>query len=370
MSESKMYIPKLSDQTLIDTLKKISEMYGDKGNCNAYVGNINIPIEFKLLSIEAQKVYDSNSIMITRMTFHVKDFSFSLTRDKSPMYDEVSFNTELSGQNERMTNLQKIEVIGMLAHDLKAFDPKRTISGLMSPEQNQMFALHEANLERLEKLNESLVKDSESFRNKLEQQYFDKKQKLDDEQRVRKDGLIKEYQRKDEELNTKTKKLNEKIAEFDDRENTHVRRKLREAILEEVKKRTQEFKLTEGTRKLRLPINIIFIVLIVIMIVGAIFSTKQLFGINSNASPQLFLMLSLRSTTLAIAVVTMAIFYIRWLNKWFEQHAQAEFQLKQFQLDIERASWLVETSLEWNDKKGSSMPKELLESLTPEPFFN
>ncbi|WP_348719983.1 hypothetical protein [uncultured Alcanivorax sp.] len=54
------------------------------------------------------------------------------------------------------------------------------------------------------------------------------------------------------------------------------------------------------------------------------------------------------------------IFYVRWMNAWFSQHASTEFQLRQFQLDIERASWVVETALEWKDAKGSTIPAELL----------
>jgi hypothetical protein len=62
------------------------------------------------------------------------------------------------------------------------------------------------------------------------------------------------------------------------------------------------------------------------------------------------------------------LFYIRWQNRWFEQHSLAEFHLKQLELDMERASWIVETSLEWNDAKGNTIPTELLESLSRNLF--
>ncbi len=35
---------------------------------------------------------------------------------------------------------------------------------------------------------------------------------------------------------------------------------------------------------------------------------------------------------------------------------------------MERASWLVETSLEWKDAKGTAIPPELLESLSNNLF--
>jgi hypothetical protein len=58
------------------------------------------------------------------------------------------------------------------------------------------------------------------------------------------------------------------------------------------------------------------------------------------------------------------------MNRWFEQHSLTEFHLKQFELDMERASWLVETSLEWKDAKGTAMPPELMKSLSTGLFNN
>jgi hypothetical protein len=68
------------------------------------------------------------------------------------------------------------------------------------------------------------------------------------------------------------------------------------------------------------------------------------------------------------ALVLTVFYYIKWQNRWFEQHSQAEFKLKQLELDMERASWLVETSLEWNDVKGSTLPNELMQSLSRNLF--
>ena len=56
------------------------------------------------------------------------------------------------------------------------------------------------------------------------------------------------------------------------------------------------------------------------------------------------------------------------MNKWFEQHASTEFALKQFQLDIERASWIVETALEWKDTKGGNIPDILLDNISKDLF--
>ena len=44
--------------------------------------------------------------------------------------------------------------------------------------------------------------------------------------------------------------------------------------------------------------------------------------------------------------------------------ADEEFRLKRFELDIDRASWVVEMALEWKDEKGTEIPKELIDRLT------
>ncbi|MGR9116514.1 MAG: hypothetical protein ACU85E_12170 [Gammaproteobacteria bacterium] len=90
-------------------------------------------------------------------------------------------------------------------------------------------------------------------------------------------------------------------------------------------------------------------------------------AINSNDTPLLY-SLAARQLLFTFGAVGSLIYFIRWLNRWLEQHAQAEFQLRQFQLDIERASWIVETTLEWNDAKGTTIPDKLLESLSRNLF--
>jgi hypothetical protein len=56
------------------------------------------------------------------------------------------------------------------------------------------------------------------------------------------------------------------------------------------------------------------------------------------------------------------VFFIRWQDRWSEVHAAEEFRLKRFDLDIARASWLVEVMLEWNTAE-KEFPKELIQNL-------
>lgn len=54
-------------------------------------------------------------------------------------------------------------------------------------------------------------------------------------------------------------------------------------------------------------------------------------------------------------------FLIRRSNRWFDKHAAEEFSQKRFELDLPRASWLVEMAIEWQSERGSEIPESLVE---------
>ena len=59
-----------------------------------------------------------------------------------------------------------------------------------------------------------------------------------------------------------------------------------------------------------------------------------------------------------------AVFYIRWNDQWFRQHADQEFRLQQLALDVDRAGYATEMLLEWQEDKGGEMPAVMLDRLT------
>lgn len=76
----------------------------------------------------------------------------------------------------------------------------------------------------------------------------------------------------------------------------------------------------------------------------------------------------LRQIAIAASFGSVAVFYMRWLNRWFESHSAAEFALKQYQLDVDRASWLVEAAMEWNSQVKEQMPSALLDRISRNLF--
>jgi len=108
--------------------------------------------------------------------------------------------------------------------------------------------------------------------------------------------------------------------------------------------------------------------LIAIFVVLGSVSVKEFYDVLQGNDLNKIIIAGIKQAVYSAGAIGSVIFMIRWMNRWFELHSQSEFELKHFELDMERASWLVETSLEWKDAKGTAIPPELLESLSSNLF--
>lgn len=61
-------------------------------------------------------------------------------------------------------------------------------------------------------------------------------------------------------------------------------------------------------------------------------------------------------------------YWIKWSDDWFREHARAEFANRKFNADATRAAWLVELLLEWSKEGREPMPPAVVESLTKNLF--
>ncbi|MFY0527200.1 hypothetical protein ACN28I_30000 [Archangium gephyra] len=163
------------------------------------------------------------------------------------------------------------------------------------------------------------------------------------------------------------RRLDARLADIDDRDVRHARRQIRKEQKKELEASAKEFKLTAGTQNLRRPVEWTCWVLMLLLGAGAVVSTwKNLHYLDTGASFPVatWIWLWVKQAALTAGLVSTAVFYIRWNNRWLEQHASEEFRLKRLSLDLDRASWLVETAMEWKDEKGTEIPNVLVERLS------
>lgn len=373
MSEQRIKIPRAADKSLIGCFKELAELTGiNQVNISALgfinIGNVD-------LSSESNEIVDllikKNSAIIDTISMNYPGLSISFHRggssqpqDKSGIFDEILFR-----QNNQVTveSAIAIEIVTTINRKLKAFDPKRSSTG-STDEQAQFDAIHISNIERLESLNENLVKNTHDYRIQLDSEFGVKVDKLEETAEENKKKLEAEYVAKVELLKVEIEELDNKRKELDDSSNTHARREIRRDILKGIKSRQSKFSLTEGTNNLRKPIAILMLGLVAIFVALSAISIKEFYDVLQGDDLNKILIAGIKQAIYSAGAIGSVIYMIRWMNRWFELHSQSEFELKHFELDMERASWIVETSLEWQDAKGTAIPPELLDRLSNNLF--
>jgi hypothetical protein len=185
---------------------------------------------------------------------------------------------------------------------------------------------------------------------------------LDAAYEARKTELEAAVVRSQDAVRAREEQLEARQKDLEDRDSKHARRELRRLLQNELKLRGQQFSLTTGTSGKRRGVHLLFAGLLVL---GVAFITVTL--IQSWADP-LAPIPAIRLALGVLSVLTTLVFYIRWVDSWFRQHADEEFRLKRMSPDVDRASWVVETAMEWQQQNKGSIPAQLLDQLSRELF--
>jgi hypothetical protein len=173
-------------------------------------------------------------------------------------------------------------------------------------------------------------------------------------------------------INAERKKLQEEIeafnadkAQFDARESTVVRRETMNQLRDTIAN-TTSIKVSLATLSKRL-----FIHAICLLILGGssylvfVFSERVLLAESFDWR----LLAPVSAGLLSIAVTL--VWYLKWNDSWFREHAKHEMQLSRSQTDALRAHWLAELMFEWDkEKSGRPFPEELIRTFSQGLFYD
>ena len=374
MAHETLFIPKQSDKVLFGCFHKLATDYNVRFITVTALGQSEIghvPVVGELPPA-MQTLLKGDVNLIQSAFLNIEGLSLRFTRggdlnNPAPHHDTIRISYDRQADRPPLEEETRISIVATIVKDLRSFDPHRAVQGA-SDEQNQLHALHQSMLERLETTATTLVENLGQHAERLQSKFDEKEATREQEIRQHKDSLDSDHKRSVERLQEKERKLEARLQEIDNRDNTHVRRELRGELIREIRSRSEKFRLTEGTNKLRGPVHAACIFGMGILGLGATYFAMQLNAAMGSADTLYIAVIALKQVGLTLGIVALGFFYIRWLNRWFDQHARAEFELKQFQLDIDRASWLVETAFEWKTHEGQPLPDALLNSLTRNLF--
>ena len=247
------------------------------------------------------------------------------------------------------------------------FDQAAAIEQSLGPEMAEFYNLREEGLRRLEDLSQRIAKETHDYRQQLDSELRVKEEKLNTEFDVRKENLDKQIEEHREKLREQESQLEKRRQELDDRSVRHARREQSRNLQKKIAARSEKFTLTPETEAKRQPIRRAFLVLMIMSIVLIVFS--QVYPIRATEGLAFWFEI-IRFPAGLLGFASSVIFYIRWNDHWFRQHADQELRLHQLALDVDRAGYVTEMLLEWQDDKGVAMPELMVERLTTGLFVD
>lgn len=241
-------------------------------------------------------------------------------------------------------------------------------AGILGSENESILEPHVALLSKLESAATEQIARTNDFVHELTLKYDERNQELNDQYQARRQKLEEEIEAKVVALKSEEQALEARKKVLDDRTNTHARRAIREDLILTLKERQAEFSVSPKTRSLRSPVHVVFIALLAATFGGALWSL-YVWGVGANdAWGTITVTSAIKTAIFSFGFLTSAGLYISWMTRWSDKHAEAQFQLKQFEIDINRASWAVEAALEWKGAQGEQMPDVLLAGITKHLF--
>lgn len=349
-----LLIPRQPDRAVIKCFKELSKLSKDSVLSLKPFGIERQEVESNGESNILNSLHAQNSTNILSFTLRMKGFTVAYYRNGRvstnnsplPYNDEVVFTP---GKECALSDSDILTVIQTTSKHLnKISNHLNSISSAESFAQNQHV------LERLEELNTQLLEQTHTYR-----------AKLDEESQLRARELEDRYKQKLQDLEESAKALAVREEELESQDNRHARRDLRKKILEAIRDRQDKFQLSSKTQKMRTPIRLALLMIFALLGMLLINEIYHPQFVESNSWISFVKQIGLTSGALASLI-----FLVKWENKWFQRHADAEFELKKLELDIERASWLVETGLDWYDAQERNMPAQLIDRLSANLFTN
>ena len=361
--------PKENDRKVLDSLVSISEEcgYTPQGIVVEFDGggsghNISPEKFFDLSAIEYVLQADSYILRQFKLQFSSNQ-AVTIVRQPDQAFDKVTVHP--ASENERQKFLA---LVASAKKRLRALNPKIAVTKQLGEAVDQFLQAREANIEKLENISESIVRNAEDYRKKTEIWALEKEKEFSERYNQDKISLEESFSVKESNLRQRELTLENRLKEIDDRNSKHARREIHRKIKEKLEQRNAEFTLTKGTRRLRLWTGSIALVLL-----GAFgwveYHFVQQLTSTAPTTWQEWLFFLIRYVAPALAFGATAVYLLRWTNDYFERHAREEFRLKRLDLDIDRATFLVETALEWKDEKENEIPDFLLERLSANLFI-
>jgi hypothetical protein len=292
----------------------------------------------------------------------VRDFN----RNNTTVFDTLTMSP--GGSTPKQISGLEFAKLGEAVQQAFAITAASDLATFVGANTAQHFQAREEALNRLESLASRLISDVDDKRQKLEEDYETKRNELEADFEERNKQTGETLKLKQEEIDAEALALATRKQELDDRTNTHARRDIRDTLLKEIKD-VKRFSISSPTQWRRYWVIAVYFVLLAFFGVPSLNWLVR--GTDPPSSDPAYWFLLGKQIACGIGFVLTAGFFLRWLNAFAAKSTDEEFKLKQLQLDIDRASWLVELYFESKANGGENeagLPSELMACLSQNLF--
>lgn len=369
MTNQKFQIARISDAS-------ISRIFEDlrKGSSSTNISYNVIGIERALNYSDPndrtilEGVLSKDGYLVRHANVGIPGFSVHFMRGERA-FDTIEIN--YSHSDQRPSDAAVISLVAKVVENINIVRPSATSNEEAFSEYE---AAHRSVLNRLQEVSLGIVEQNQNFLQRRSEEYSAQRQKLEDEYSEKKALLESDITSQRESLKKLESDLEKRTKSLDDRDNTHVRREIRRDLNKILTDRIlfRRFSLPSLAREL--PIHMLFLFVVGIsasLVYNFSFSLIEIISDQSTVRPPSQTMIIWAFVKQGLATLTLissTILYLRWLSKQHQQFVDTEEEVRRYQIDFERASWVVETALEWKRDQSTQIPEPLLTAISRELF--
>jgi hypothetical protein len=368
MASYEIKVPRLRDRDLFKFISKAAATIGAISFSVTEIGGTGRTVSLKEEDLRLDHLSNSDLFTIYAASTGINQHSVRISRStpdafSDTLHIDTSSNSHQQPEPEVVRNLN--ELIS------KTFaGAARPIEQILTPKSvESLITSHQEMLLRLQSSATSITETIAEAHSKLEAEFAARAKQLDEDFQERSKKADDNLESERKKLREREDELAQRNRELDDRDNTTARRAQHATLKSRIAERAKAFEITPETKGARAPIHWGVMAGIAVLLVLILLSTTSLSSLPASASSLVWAVALIKPVGLTIALLGLIAWYLRWMNRWFERHADAEFYLKQFELDIDRANWVVETALEWKEKQDRTIPDALLGSISRNLFL-
>ncbi|NLR72853.1 YueC family protein [Novosphingobium sp. ERN07] len=307
-------------------------------------------------------IYTSQSAMINKAVYRCPDFGFNVTFFRGHSWTITPQGGSSWLPNAGFVDGLEIEGPDHIQHALllaNAIKQHLQMAPIPSIGQRSADTLDLASqmLNRLSAAAADLAehtakrqRDLDGYKAQIEQRNFE-------ELVEQKEKLELTFEQRQAVLDQREEEISQKISRIDDRENTHVRREIKNKFTGEVESILKEDLLGRSNSQYK-HLSLLTIFVGIVLISVAVLSGYAITGLNDQNT---LIFLGVSRILLGIGAASCFWFAIRQAAQRYAQVAKWENELHRFRLDAERAAFILEGDLEARKSNSEGLPHVILD---------